>query len=60
MTKLIAYVKESYAELKKVTWPTKEQVMNYTMIVIVTSIIFAVILGVMDLFFSKGIEKFIF
>jgi len=58
--KLITYVKESYTELKKVTWPTKEQVVNYTIVVIVTSVIFAIILGIMDLFFSKGVEKFVF
>lgn len=60
MMKLITYVKESYTELKKVTWPTKEQVVNYTIVVIVTSVIFAIILGIMDLFFSKGVEKFVF
>ncbi len=59
MNKFIQYIKESYLELRKVTWPTREQVTNYTIAVIVTSLIFAIFLGLLDFIFSKIIKQFI-
>ena len=43
------------SELKKVVWPTWSQVMNNTLVVIVVSLIFAIILGVIDWLAAKGI-----
>ncbi len=50
---LWSFIKEAKAELKKVTWPTKKQIMYSTLIVITVIIISAVYLGVLDLIFSK-------
>lgn len=48
------YVKESYNELvNKVTWPTFPQLQNSTIVVMVASIIFAVIVLVMDISFEN-------
>ena len=43
------------SELKKVVWPTWSQVLNNTLVVIVVSLIFAVILGVIDWLAGEGL-----
>lgn len=48
------YVKESYNELvNKVTWPTFAQLQNSTVVVMVATAIFAVIVLAMDLTFEN-------
>ena len=48
------YVKESYNELvNKVTWPTFPQLQNSTIVVMVASVIFAVVVLAMDLSFDN-------
>lgn len=54
------YVKESYNELvNKVTWPTFPQLQNSTIVVMVASVIFAVVVLAMDLSF-ENIMAFIY
>lgn len=60
MSKVVVFVKDSYSELKKVSWPTRKQVANYTVAVIISSIVIALFLGLLDILFSSVIEKFIF
>ena len=43
------------SELKKVVWPTWYQVLNNTLVVIVVSVIFAIIIGLIDYFAYQGI-----
>jgi len=50
MSKIVKFFQESYAELKKVTWPTKEAVGSSTKVVLVSIIIVAVALGLIDYF----------
>ncbi|PKL72659.1 preprotein translocase subunit SecE [Candidatus Kuenenbacteria bacterium HGW-Kuenenbacteria-1] len=57
MNKLIQYFKDSKIELKKVTWPTKQETINHTLIVIGISIAMAIFLGIIDYFLTIGIEK---
>ncbi len=59
MSKLIAYIKEAIAEMKKVTWPTKKETKNYTLMVIGVSIGVALFLGLLDFIFSTGLDKII-
>lgn len=47
------FFKDTKAELKKVTWPTKEQLIHNTGIIIVFIILIAVVLSVLDLAFGK-------
>ena len=44
------------SELKKVVWPTWSQVLNNTLVVIVVSIIFAIVIGVIDYLAYEGIK----
>jgi len=56
MSKISEYLKEIKAELKHVVWPSKKQTIQYTVIVIVLSIIIAYFLGLFDFIFLKGLE----
>jgi len=48
---------EVWSELKKTTWPSKSEVYGTTVVVIVTVLICAFYLWVVDLLLNKGIEK---
>lgn len=56
MNKLINYIKESYAEMKKVTWPTKKETYSYTLMVIGVSLTTAAFLGLLDAIFNFGFK----
>ncbi|MGH2447639.1 MAG: preprotein translocase subunit SecE [Chloroflexota bacterium] len=45
---ILAFVQESRAELRKVTWPTREQTLNLTAAVIAMSVFVAAFLGIVD------------
>ena len=53
MAKVIQFFKESRAELKKVVWPTRDDVVSSIKVVIISTIIVALILGLLDLGFSE-------
>ena len=59
----MGYIKDSYKELvEKVTWPSFAQLQNSTIVVMVASLIFAMIVLVMDVSFEtvmQGIYKFL-
>ena len=59
MSKITEYFKEIRAELKHAVWPSRNQTVFYTIIVIVLSILVAYFLGIFDFIFSKGLEKLI-
>ena len=48
--------KEMFFELKKVTWPTKKDMINYSIVVLVFIVIMGVIIGVIDLGAGKLVE----
>ncbi len=50
------YFKEVFSETKKLTWPTKKEVINYTIAVIAFVALMAVIMWVLDLAFSSGVK----
>lgn len=47
--KVTSYFKGVKAEMKKVTWPTKKELLNYTGVVILISLIVALVVWVLDL-----------
>lgn len=57
--KLTNYIKGSIEEMKKVTWPTKKETQNYTLLVIGISLGVAAFLGAVDYVFTFGLEKII-
>lgn len=44
------------SELRKVTWPTRQETMNLTVVVIVISLLFGLVLGAADFAFSWAVE----
>jgi len=50
------FVEESYSELKKVVWPTREQVRNLTVLVFVVSAAVGVFIAVVDLFWTEVVR----
>lgn len=56
MNKLTNYLQGSVQEMKKVTWPTKKEAKNYTLLIIGISLFMAVFLGALDYVFSFGLE----
>jgi len=45
--------------MKKVNWPTREQTLRYTLIVLGVSVAVALFLGGMDFIFNLLLQKFI-
>ncbi len=50
------FVIEVWAELKKTTWPAKQEVYGTTVVVIVTVVICAFFLWIVDLILNRGME----
>jgi preprotein translocase subunit SecE len=51
------FLRDSRAELKKVTWPSRAEVTSTTIVVILSVIFFGFYLFFMDIAFSWGITK---
>ena len=56
MKRLVQFFKDSYAEMKKVMWPTREEVSSNTVVVLVSTVIIAIILGLIDFVLANIIE----
>lgn len=57
--KLVRWWRETIGELRKVTWPTKEEAWRMTKIVVVVVVLMAVFLGVVDFAFSELVSLII-
>ena len=57
MRKIFAFFQESFAELKKVTWPSREETVASTKVVIVSTLIIAVMLGLVDLVLFQIMDR---
>lgn len=56
MNKTIEYIKDVIAESKKVTWPTRNQTIFFTITVLAISILVAYYLGLLDFLFGQGLK----
>jgi preprotein translocase subunit SecE len=59
MNKVVAFLRESQTELRRVNWPSREETIRYTWIVIVLSAFLAVVLGGLDYFFTYLASRFL-
>jgi preprotein translocase subunit SecE len=57
--KIFDFLKGSKAELKKVKWPSLKETLQYTLVVIIISLVVAIYLGGLDYIFSFILRKFI-
>ena len=59
MDKLSNYFRATVEEMRyNVTWPTSTELQKSAGLVLVGSIIFAIVVGVMDVAFNKSLEAF--
>jgi preprotein translocase subunit SecE len=54
------FIQSVFSELKKVTWPTRRETINYVIAVLVISIVTAAILGGLDWVYELLLNKFVF
>ena len=58
--KAMAFVREAKDELKKVTWPTREEVTSFTVVVVVTVLVVSLFLWFIDsglMYLTKTLVK---
>jgi preprotein translocase subunit SecE len=57
MANIVKYIEESYNELvHKVTWPTWDQLQSSSIVVLVASVIFSLVIFVMDYIFGINVK----
>jgi preprotein translocase subunit SecE len=59
LTGIRRYLVESWAELKKVAWPTRETVIRLTILVVAVSVAVGLYIFVLDRIFNTLIEQVI-
>jgi preprotein translocase subunit SecE len=59
MANPVRFLRETRDELKKVVWPTKQEVLRLTLVVITISLIVGIFLGGLDFIFVKIIEAIV-
>jgi preprotein translocase subunit SecE len=59
VAKVRQFAQEVQLEMKKVTWPSREELRGSTMVVIVMVILVSIFIGVVDRILSFGLERFL-
>ena len=57
VTRIREFAHEVLAEFRKVTWPSREELINSTTIVVVVTVVLAFFLGGVDIALSKVVER---
>lgn len=57
VTSIRDYFKSAYAEILKVSWPSRKDTLRLTTVVLIVSVIVAIILGSADVVYRFGLEK---
>ena len=52
------FFKEVSGEVKKLSWPTKKEIVSYTLTVIAFILLMAVVIYALDLVFGEGLGQF--
>ena len=53
---LSKYFRETRGEMRKVTWPTREEAQRLTIVVLIVTTLFALFLGLLDFMWSSVVE----
>ena len=59
LNRIIIFLKEARLELKKVSWPTRNQTVRYTVAVVAMSLAVAAFLGGLDFLFTFILNGFV-
>ncbi|MDT8283975.1 MAG: preprotein translocase subunit SecE [Thermovirgaceae bacterium] len=57
--KLFGFIREAKAELKRVTWPSRQQVWYSTLVVIAVTFLVAAFLGIVDVLLTAVFSRVI-
>jgi len=55
----VKFFRDIRTELRKIVWPNKKELINYTIVLIVFSLVVAFFIGIIDLGFSAGFQYLI-
>ena len=55
MRRIRGFIDEAWSELKKVTWPTREQTRNLTVLVFAISLVVGLYITVLDTIFQSAV-----
>jgi preprotein translocase subunit SecE len=58
--KLSSFFAGAWSEMKKVTWPTRQETIKYTLTVIGICVLVGAILGLFDILYMYLLERFVF
>jgi preprotein translocase subunit SecE len=50
------YIQEAWSELKKVSWPTRQQVTNLTILVFIVSLVVGAYISALDFVFTQAVR----
>ena len=56
INQVVTFVRESKDELKKVTWPERDEVTSFTVVVIIAVVIVSLFLWIIDTFLMKIVQ----
>jgi len=56
MKRIILFFQESFAELKKVTWPSRDEALASTKVVLISTLLIAGMLGLVDFILFKLVD----
>ncbi len=59
VAKVQKFISEVIAELKKVSWSTKQEVIDSTILILITSAILGVFIGIVDFSLSRVLQLII-
>ena len=57
VTKVQEFVREVMIEFRKVTWPSRQELINSTVVVIVVTVVLAFFLGGVDIALARIVER---
>ena len=57
VTRIKEFVQEVLVEFRKVTWPTRQELVNSTVVVIAVTVIMAFFLGGVDVALTRLVER---
>jgi preprotein translocase subunit SecE len=57
LRRLITYYKQVVAELRKVIWPTRRELLTYTTVVLIFVVFMVAIVALFDFAFSQGVLR---
>ncbi len=59
MKAILTFLREAKVELSRVNWPSQQEVIRYTTLVVIISLLVAIFLGSLDFVFSFLVEKYL-